>query len=72
MNPDALLRRLNFATAIGNGNLAGYQFDPPEYRMLGDTISGGKFSSQTVATVAKQPEELRSALLLGSPEFMRY
>jgi uncharacterized protein (DUF1800 family) len=72
MNPDALLRRLNFATAIGNGNLQGYQFDPPEYRTLGDTISGGKFSSQTVATIAKQPEQLRSALLLGSPEFMRY
>ena len=72
MNPDALLRRINFATAIGTGNLAGVKFDAPEYRTLGATISAGKFSTQTVTTIAQQPEELRSALLIGSPEFMRY
>jgi uncharacterized protein (DUF1800 family) len=72
MNPDALLRRINFATAIGYGSLPGMNSSPPEYRQLGATISAGKFSNQTVATVAKQPEQLRSALLIGSPEFMRY
>jgi uncharacterized protein (DUF1800 family) len=72
MNPDALMRRLNFATALGTGHLQGVVAEAPEYRTLGATISNGKFSPQTVATVAKQPEELRSALLIGSPEFMRY
>lgn len=72
MNPDALLRRINFATALGAGQLPGITGEPPEYRMLGATISGSKFSPQTVATIAKQPEQMRSALLLGSPEFMRY
>jgi uncharacterized protein (DUF1800 family) len=72
MNPDALVRRINFATAIGSGQLPGFNAEPPEYRTLGATISAGKFTPQTVATIAKQPEELRSALLIGSPEFMRY
>ena len=72
MNPDALLRRINFATGLGAGQLPGITLDPPEYRTLGATISGGKFSPQTVGTIAKQPEQMRSALLLGSPEFMRY
>jgi uncharacterized protein (DUF1800 family) len=72
MNPDALLRRINFATGLGAGQLPGITIDPPEYRTLGATISGGKFSPQTVGTIAKQPEQIRSALLLGSPEFMRY
>lgn len=72
MNPDALLRRINFATGLGAGQLPGVTGGPPEYRTLGATISGGKFSPQTVGTIASQPEQMRSALLLGSPEFMRY
>jgi uncharacterized protein (DUF1800 family) len=72
MNPDSLLKRINFATALGTGTLPGNQYSPPEYRRLGATIAGSRFSPQTITTIAAQPEELRSPLLLGSPEFMRY
>ncbi len=72
LNPDSLLRRINFATGLGLGRLPGNEFDPPEYRLLGATMRGGRFSPQTVQVVANQPEQLRSALLLGSPEFLKY
>lgn len=72
LNADSLLKRINFATALGMGTLKGNNYPPPEYRRLGATIAGSRFSPQTVTTIAAQPEELRSALLLGSPEFMYY
>ena len=72
LNPDSLLKRINFATMLGTGALPGNQYSPPEYRRLGATIAGSRFSAQTVSTIAAQPEQLRSPLLLGSPEFMRY
>ena len=72
LNPNALLTRLNFATGLGIGRLPGNQFDPPEYKLLGATISNGIFSAHTVETVEKEPEPMRAALLLGSPEFMKY
>jgi uncharacterized protein (DUF1800 family) len=72
LNADSLLKRINFATALGMGTLKGNSYPPPEYRRLGATIAGSRFSPQTVTTIAAQPEELRSALLLGSPEFMYY
>jgi len=72
LNPDSLLKRINFATSLGTGKLPQNNFQPPEYRRLGATIAGSRFSPQTVSTIAAQPEELRSPLLLGSPEFMRY
>jgi uncharacterized protein (DUF1800 family) len=72
MNPDALMRRINFATALGTGQLPGIKTEAPDYRSLGAAMCNGKFSAQTIATVAQQPDELRSALLIGSPEFMRY
>jgi uncharacterized protein (DUF1800 family) len=72
LNPDSLLKRINFATSLGTGKLAQNTYAPPEYRRLGATIAGSRFSPQTVSTIAAQPEELRSPLLLGSPEFMRY
>lgn len=72
LNADSLLKRINFATALGMGTLKGNTYPAPEYRRLGATIAGSQFSPQTVSTIAAQPEELRSALLLGSPEFMYY
>ena len=72
LNSDSLLKRINFATALGMGTLKGNSYVLPEYRRLGATIAGSRFSPQTVTTIAAQPEELRSALLLGSPEFMYY
>jgi uncharacterized protein (DUF1800 family) len=72
LSPDSLLKRINFATIIGTGTLPGNQYAPPEYRRLGATIAGSRFSPTTIITIAAQPEELRSPLLLGSPEFMHY
>ncbi|RTL43408.1 MAG: DUF1800 domain-containing protein [Candidatus Melainabacteria bacterium] len=72
LNPDSFLNRLNFATAVASGNARGLVNSPPEYRQLGATISGSKFSPKTVAVVAKAPEPMKSAIVLGSPEFMHY
>ncbi|HEY9684007.1 MAG TPA: DUF1800 domain-containing protein [Oculatellaceae cyanobacterium] len=72
LNPDGFLNRLNFATVIGSGNAKTLTSGPPEYRQLGATISGSKFSQKTVAVVAKAPEAMKSAVVLGSPEFMHY
>lgn len=72
LNPDGFLNRLNFATVVGSGNARGLMKAPPEYRQLGATISGSKFSQKTVAVVAKAPEPMKSAVVLGSPEFMHY
>jgi len=72
LNPDGLIRRINFATAVAAGKLPGVAMDPPEYRQLGATISGSKFSTHTVAVVAKAPDQMKSAVVLGSPEFMHY
>jgi uncharacterized protein (DUF1800 family) len=72
LNPDGLIRRINFATAAGAGKLPGTDHQAPEYRQLGATISSSKFSTHTVAVVAKAPDPLKSAVVLGSPEFMHY
>ncbi|CAN5520188.1 DUF1800 domain-containing protein [soil metagenome] len=72
LNPDGFLNRLNFATVVGSGNARGLMSAPPEYRQLGATISGSKFSQKTVAVVAKAPDPMKSAVVLGSPEFMHY
>jgi uncharacterized protein (DUF1800 family) len=72
LNPDGFLNRLNFATVVGSGNARGLLTAAPEYRQLGATISGSKFSSKTVAVVAKAPDAMKSAVVLGSPEFMHY
>jgi uncharacterized protein (DUF1800 family) len=72
LNPDGLIRRINFATAVAAGKLPGASEQPPEYRQLGATISGSKFSTHTVAVVAKAPDAMKSAVVLGSPEFMHY
>jgi uncharacterized protein (DUF1800 family) len=70
-SPDALMKRISFATAIGAGRVPEIPPYAIEYRRLGATM-GGVFSSQTVKVVMKSPEPLRSTLLLGSPEFMKY
>jgi uncharacterized protein (DUF1800 family) len=72
LNPDALLKRINFSIALAGGKLPKNYYAPPEYRRLGATVSGSKFAPLTVTTILHQPDELRSALLLGSPDFMYY
>jgi uncharacterized protein (DUF1800 family) len=107
LNPDAIMTRLSFATALGQGHLpllappfeAGgggapfrvkfkggggggatmrelssqrnksSQMNPPEAAQL-DASLGGNLSANTREAVEAAPAQLRSALILGSPEFM--
>ncbi|MBP9094348.1 DUF1800 domain-containing protein [bacterium] len=66
LNSDALLKRINFATALGGaGNLQPYD-------QVLRTVNGGQLSSRTSAVIDKSGEQFKTALLLGSPEFMSY
>ena len=93
LNPDAMMRRLSFATALGTGRLP-IETPPPEgepevgfvtkaamsrgpaapiiqpdpYELA--ATMGNQFSHQTAVTVREAAPGLRTALILGSPEFM--
>ncbi len=92
LNPDAMMQRLDFATALGAGRLrlaappandgygmgmgeakgASLQFTPePIDAGIIATTLGGHFSEQTASAMEAAPEQLRGAVILGSPEFMR-
>ena len=71
LNPDAMTRRISFATSLANGrvpltSVSGTSIDPEQ---LSATL-GNLFSTQTQQIIATSPKKLRSALILGSPEFM--
>ncbi|MEA5550462.1 DUF1800 domain-containing protein [Anabaena cylindrica UHCC 0172] len=114
LNPDAMTRRLSFATAIANNSLLISSLPPQrnpnkgkapkprktipsvlkprrqmkpgkvkapqnrkatksipvDYEQLMNTL-GNSFSPQTQKAIASSPLEIRSGLILGSPEFMR-
>jgi uncharacterized protein (DUF1800 family) len=61
LNPDALSRRIGFAAALARSS------DPQALQ----AALGVALSPRTLATVAAQPEPLRAAMLLGSPDFMQ-
>jgi len=112
LNPDAMMRRLSFATALGQGHLPllappfeaggaatfrvkfqtggagngammrelnppangaqpnkGPQMNAPEPAQLVASL-GGNLSANTREAIEAAPAQLRSALVLGSPEFM--
>jgi len=83
LNPDAMMRRLSFAAALGAGRLplmatmpAGEslaaqwkEMAPSDPYQLAQTV-GNRFTHQTAKTVGQAPAPLRAALILGSPEFM--
>ena len=79
VNPDSLLRRLDFATALASGKLPiGKQVQvldlmeqksPINSEFLKSVLTE-EFSAETLHTVDEAPPQLRSALLLGSREFM--
>ena len=71
VNPDTLLKRITFATTIASGGIPEVPSGAIEYRRLGATL-GNSFSGQTVKSIMKAPDILRPALILGSPEFMKY
>lgn len=83
LNPDALARRITFATALAGGKLPlATPPTPPSDATTGamapvldpaqlQATLGGAISSRTLTTVAASAEPLRAAMLLGSPDFMQ-
>jgi uncharacterized protein (DUF1800 family) len=70
LNPDALSRRITFATALAAGKLP--LANPPLDAAQLQATLGGAISNRTLATVAANAEPLRAAMLLGSPDFMQH
>ena len=99
LNPDGMMMRLSFATALGAGRLplerpvdfgdeqplggkramtrvamkdvrtSDGAMAPPDPAKLATTL-GGVFSARTAEAIEAAPPQLRSPLILGSPEFM--
>ncbi len=67
LNPDAMLRRVSFATQIANGRLN--QKQPIKASQLRTTL-GNNFSAETRQIIAQSHSKLKAALMLGSPEMM--
>jgi len=60
-----MMRDLNRGSQPNNGA----EISPPEPAQL-DASLGGNLSPNTRAAIEAAPDQLRSALILGSPEFM--
>lgn len=69
LNPDAMLRRISFATTLAAGRFAGSK--PVDVQQLSKTL-GNNFSTQTKAVMESSDKQIQAALMLGSPEFMRH
>jgi len=76
LNPDALTRRIAFASALAGGKLplATVPADAPPAPLdpvrLQATLAGS-ISPRTLGIVQRNPDNLRAAMLLGSPDFMQ-
>jgi uncharacterized protein (DUF1800 family) len=71
LNPGALTRRIAFATALAEGRLPlDGELVPLDPARLQATLAGA-LSRTTLDTVARNPDQLRAAMLLGSPDFMQ-
>ncbi|MBW4464579.1 MAG: DUF1800 domain-containing protein [Pegethrix bostrychoides GSE-TBD4-15B] len=82
LSPDAMLRRVNWATALASGRLLASPATAPAnpadpslsaapvdgQKLL--TTLGGSVSPKTRQVIANRRDPLRSALILGAPEFM--
>ncbi|MDT9340523.1 DUF1800 domain-containing protein [Trichodesmium erythraeum 21-75] len=70
LNPDAIMRRISFATIISRGQLNQGKPKLVNYQQLRATL-GNRFSTQTQAVINNSPDNLQAALILGSPEMMK-
>ncbi|OWY31272.1 DUF1800 domain-containing protein [Herbaspirillum robiniae] len=81
LNPDALLRRINFAGGLVNGKspIARAEGDPPpanadarpaDPQQLLATL-GPAITPQAIAKIQAAPANLQAGLILGSPDFMK-
>jgi len=71
LNPDGMLRRINFATAMAFGriNINDDQFPIPYEDLI--NVFGGQLSPSTLQVIEQAPRRLRAMLILGSPEMMK-
>jgi uncharacterized protein (DUF1800 family) len=85
LNPDGTARRIGFATALAGGGLsvnsttgaslaAGSEV-PAKSRPMDaaplQALFGSTMTERTRSAIAEAPPQLRAALILGSPDFMR-
>ncbi|MGL6343527.1 MAG: DUF1800 domain-containing protein [Waterburya sp.] len=66
LNPQSMLQRIGFATAIANGSLN--KEYSPQYEQLAANF--GQLSPHTQQVITQSLPRLRTALILGSPEAM--
>jgi uncharacterized protein (DUF1800 family) len=70
LNPDGMVRRLNFAINLGSGRSGvAAQTSSIDPAVLQETL-GPLLKAKSKTEIARQPANLRSGLMLGSPEFM--
>jgi uncharacterized protein (DUF1800 family) len=69
LNPDAITRRIAFATALASGRLPAAPTPPVDAHALLATLGGG-VSAKTRAALAEATPELQAPMALGSPDFM--
>ena len=71
LNPDGMIRRIGLALPIARGNLSQDQNEKPvEAIALANTL-GNELSPETQEALNQTRENLRSVLLLASPEMMQ-
>lgn len=70
LNPDSLINRLNFATALGADRLPGVRAQNNGKGDITDSLA--TVSERTVRAIEQAQPQLRQSLVLGSPEFMMY
>ena len=68
MNPEALAQRLQFASKLAERR----QRNAPSDTAGLLVTMGGLWRASTRQSVAGEPANLQTALLLGSPEFMHH
>lgn len=69
LNPDTMVRRSSLSVPLSNGLLR--DGNPIEAQLLIDTL-GNNFSAKTRSVLEQTAPHLKSAVILGSPEFMMY
>ena len=71
LNPDALIHRLNFATAFGVGRMPNIHPKVASWQEV-VPILGKTATAATLNAINQAPARMRLSLVLGSPEFMQY
>jgi uncharacterized protein (DUF1800 family) len=83
LNPDSMTRRINYATNLAKGKLpiSASTTTPGNNQPIIPMVAidpvklsatlGNNFSPQTQQAIAASEQNIRAALILGSPEFMR-